>query len=170
MPQQFIEAFNMVANALTVFGAAVAIYILLQVRRMARGVEQVIAPKVGIEGFLNMCAQVVEADPDGTCVVNDDGEIVLVNESMEEISGYHRSEMIGRSVEMLVPDMYKSAHPTHREGYITTSTNRPMRGLSLRHKRGGEKAVGIRLKHYTDASGGYTIAKVRTPDGEWASS
>lgn len=171
------DTFNVITNVVTLVGgaavSALIIYILVQVWRINERLESVLAPKTGIEGFLNMCAQVVEADPDGTCVVNDDGEIVLVNESMEEISGYHRSEMVGQSVELLVPNAFKSIHPSNRETYIASSTNRPMRGLTLRHKRGTEKSVGIRLKHYTDTSGGYTIAKVRVPDdelhtsGEW---
>jgi PAS domain S-box-containing protein len=170
MSQSFIEAFNVIANSLTVLGAIAALYILLQVRHVVDLLRQVIAPKVGIEGFLNMCAQVVEADPDGTCVVNDGGEIVLVNKSMEDISGYHRSELVGQPIEVLVPASVRESHPSHREGFVMGPSSRPMRGLKLRHRRGTEIAVGINLNHYRDSSGGYTIAKVRVPDSEWASS
>lgn len=165
--QLFIELFNVIANMATVFGAAVAIYVLINVRRIVQRLELVIAPKTGIEGFLNMCAQVVEADPDGTCVVDDSGEIVLVNKRMEEISGYHRSELVGQGVELLVPDSARAAHPQFREGFITGPSSRPMRGLTLRHKRGREVAVGINLNHYVDAAGGFTIAKIRTTDNDW---
>lgn len=161
------STFNVIANSVMILGGVVIIYGIFQLRKMTQRLETVIAPKTGIEGFLNMCAQVVECDPDGTCVVNDDGEIVLVNKSMEEISGYHRSELVGKTIEILVPDAYKSVHPDHREGFIIGPTSRPMRGLSLRHKRGKELAVGINLNHYTDASGGFTIAKVRPADGDW---
>lgn len=159
------DFFNVVANIATIIGGAfvsgIIIFVLIKVRRIAERLEQVIAPKTGIEGFLSMCERVVECDPDGTCVVADSGEIVLVNKAMEDISGYHRSELVGRSIEVLVPDSTKTAHPQYREGFITGPSSRPMRGLSLRHKRGHEKPVGINLNHYTDASGGYTIAKVR---------
>jgi PAS domain S-box-containing protein len=171
--QQIIEGFNVIANTATVFGIVVAIYVLIQVRRISQRLELVIAPKVGIEGFLNMCAQVIENDPDGTCVALDNGEIVLVNKRMEQLSGYHRSELLGQQVEILVPEMYRGVHPSHRDQYLVTTENRPMRGLSLRHKRGKNISVGIELGHFFDASGGYTIAKVRTPkenlqaSGEW---
>lgn len=171
--QQFIEGFNVIANTATVFGIVVAIYVLIQVRRISGRLESVLAPKTGIEGFLNMCAQVVECDPDGTCIVDDNGEIVLVNKRMEEISGYHRSELLGQRVEILVPEAFRTVHPAHREGFITGPSSRPMRGLKLRHKRGHELAVGINLNHYMDTSGGFTIAKVRTlneesrASGEW---
>lgn len=168
--QSFIETFNVIANFTTVLGAAVAIYVLIQVRKIVERLELAIAPRVGIEGFLNMCAQVVECDPDGTCVVADNGEIVLVNKRMEEISGYHRSELVGKPVEMLVPDSAKGSHPNHREGFVVGPSSRPMRGLKLRHKRGWELTVGINLNHYVDAAGGFTIAKVRTDGDDWRKS
>lgn len=172
--QPFIELFNVIANLATVFGAAVAIYVLINVRRIVGRLESVLAPKSGIENHLSMCERAVECDPDGTCIVNDDGEIVLVNKSMEDISGWHRSELVGKKIEILVPDAAKHEHPRHREGFVTEPSSRPMRGVVLRHKRGREIAVGINLNHYRDTSGGYTIAKVRLPDGdvrtsgEWA--
>lgn len=168
MPDQSFGFFNLIANVATVLGIVVALYVLVKVRGIGERLELVIAPKTGIEGFLNMCAQVVECDPDGTCIVTDDGEIVLVNKAMEDISGYHRSELVGQAIEILVPVAHKSAHPRHREGFITGPSSRPMRGLKLRHKRGMEVSVGINLNHYRDATGGFTIAKVRIPDEEWA--
>lgn len=164
MQQPIIEVFNLVA---TVLGAAVAIYVLLNVRRIVERLELVLAPKVGIEGYLNMCERAVENDPDGTCIVNDEGEIELINAAMEAITGYHRSELVGKRVEILVPDSIKQVHPKHREGFITGPSSRPMRGLQLRHKRGRLLTVGINLNHYIDAAGGHTIAKVRVPDTEW---
>lgn len=170
---EWSDTFNVTANLATILGGAflsgIVIFLLLKVRRIAERLESVLAPKTGIEGFLNMCAQAVECDPDGTCIVDDGGEIVLVNKRMEEISGYHRSELVGKSMEILVPDSAKSEHPHHREGFVVGPMSRPMRGLKLRHKRGWELTVGINLNHYVDASGGFTIAKVRVPEreGDW---
>lgn len=171
--EQSFGALNLIANVATVLGIVVALYVLINVRRISERLESVLAPKTGIEGFLNMCAQVVECDPDGTCVVGDDGEIVMVNRRMEDISGYHRSELIGKSVELLVPINHKEEHRSYREGFIVSPSSRPMRGLTLRHKRGAEVSVGINLNRYSDSSGSYTIAKVRTSSeeprasGEW---
>jgi PAS domain S-box-containing protein len=160
----FIEIFNVVANTATVFGIVVAIYVLIHVRRIVQLLQTVIAPKTGIEGYLNMCAQVVEADPDGTCVVDDRGHMVLVNKRLEDICGYHRSELIGHSVEMLVPESMRNTHAAYREGFTVKPASRPMRGLLLRHKRGLELPVSIRLNRYVDPAGGFTIAKVRVPE------
>lgn len=165
------DTFNAITNVVTLLGgallSALIIYILIQVWRISERLEQVIAPKSGIENHLSMCERAVECDPDGTCIVDDDGLIVLINKAMEDLSGYHRSELHGQKVEVLVPDATKAEHPRHREGFVTEPSSRPMRGLRLRHKRGREIAVGINLNHYRDTSGGYTIAKVRLPDEDW---
>lgn len=149
---------------LNLFANLLMIYMIFQQRKMISRLESVIAPKTGIEGYLNMCAQVVESDPDGTCVVSDKGEIVMVNRRFEDITGYHRSEMVGRQIEILVPDAVKEIHTSHREGFTMRPSARPMRGLSLRHKSGKELAVDIRLNRYIDVVGGFTIAKVRVPE------
>lgn len=169
---QSLDAFNVAANIATfvggAIGGAVVIYVLIQVRRIAERLEQVIAPKTGIEGFLNMCGQVVESDPDGMCVVADKtDEIVMVNRRFEEMTGYHRSEVVGQPVEIMLPDQYKAAHPGHRERYKLNPSNRPMRGLSFRHKRGRAVPAGIWLGHFYDPNDGYTIVKMRTPDEDW---
>lgn len=165
------DTFNLITNLATVFGGALVsgliIYMLIQVWRINERLESILAPKLGIENHLNMCERAVECDPDGTCIVNDDGQIVLVNKAMEDISGYHRSELVGRPIEILVPDAARKGHPRERERFVTEPSSRPMRGLKLRHKRGRELTVGINLNHYRDITGGYTIAKVRLPDDEW---
>lgn len=159
-----INSFNLIANIGTLLVGGLAIYILVQVWRINERLESVLAPKSGIENHLNMCERAVECDPDGTCIVNDDGMIVLINRAMEDISGFHRSELVGKPVEILVPDAARGSHPSYRERFVTEPSSRPMRGLKLRHKRGREVDVGINLNHYRDTSGGYTIAKVRMPE------
>lgn len=156
--------FNLIANLLTIVGMIGMGFVLWQLLRMNRRLEMVLAPRTGIEGYLQMCGQVIEADPDGTCVVNDDGEIVLVNGRMEHLTGYHRSELVGKQVEVLVPESVRAAHAGFREMFVASPSMRPMRGLKLRHKHGRELDVAIRLNRYLDSSGGYTIAKVRVPE------
>lgn len=164
MSQQ-LDLLNLIANVVGIGGIVAIVFMLYQLYRLNKRLEMVLAPKTGIEGFLNMCAQVVEADPDGTCVVNSDGEIVLVNEAMEDASGYHRSEMVGQKVEMLVPVDLREVHAQrHRPGFMLKSSSRPMKGLALRHKRGFDRAADIYLGYYRDSSGEYAIAKVRIPE------
>lgn len=158
------DTLNLLANLLTVGGMIAVGFVLWQLLRLNKRLELVLAPKVGIEGYLNMCGQVIEADPDGTCVVSDDGEIVMVNKQMENITGYHRSELVGEQVEMLVPEGMREGHSDYRMQFISRPSMRPMRGLKLLHKHGTEIDVAIRLNRYLDSTGAYTIAKVRVPE------
>ena len=166
------DSFNAVTNVVTLIGGALLsgliIFILINVRRIAERLEQVIAPKTGIEGFLNLCAQVVECDPDGTCIVSDmTDEIVMVNQRFEQMTGYHRSEVVGKPIEIMLPERYRAIHPSHREMYKLNPSNRPMRGLPFRHKIGKEIPVGIWLGHFNDPNDGYTIVKMRAADSDW---
>src|SRR5208282_5060550 len=48
----------------------------------------------------------LEAAPDGMVVVNQSGEIVLLNAHAEKQFGYHRDELLGQKMKMLIPDGY----------------------------------------------------------------
>ena len=174
MPHHFImmqlssisafEPINFVANVISIAGIALVAYLIYKVFGLTRRMEQVLAPKSGIEGYLAMCGHVVEADPDGLCVVDDDGEIELVNSQLENTTGYHRSELVGQSVEILVPHKLRDGHRQFREHFVSSPSARGMRGLVLQHKRGREVPVAIRLNRYVDSAGGHTIAKVRVTE------
>src|SRR5438477_6023981 len=57
---------------------------------------------------------VVEASPSGIILVNDRGRIALVNSQTEKLFGYGREELVGKPVEILVPERFASRHPDHR--------------------------------------------------------
>ncbi len=68
----------------------------------------------------------VEAAPTAMLVVDADGRILLVNRRVEELFGYSRQEMIGQSVEMLIPDRYSSGHAAFREQFIPHAAPKDM--------------------------------------------
>src|SRR5882724_10384418 len=59
----------------------------------------------------------VDAAPSGMVMVDQKGTIVLVNSQTETLFGYHRGDLIGQTMEILVPDRFRDAHPRHRADY-----------------------------------------------------
>lgn len=52
----------------------------------------------------------LECSPDAAVIINSDGEIILVNAQTEMLFGYHREEMIGNKIDVLIPDSYFISH------------------------------------------------------------
>jgi PAS domain S-box-containing protein len=90
----------------------------------------------------------VEAAPNAMIMVDEAGVILLVNREAETMFGYSRQELIGQSIEMLVPEQVRGVHPRFRSEYFAAPTVRPMgaqRELFARRKDGTELPVEIGL-------------------------
>jgi two-component system, LuxR family, sensor kinase FixL len=91
---------------------------------------------------------VTEASPSGIILVNDQGRIVLVNSHIEKLFGYRRDELIGKPVEVLVPERLATEHPADRATFFAAPEARAMgagRELFARRKDGSEFPVEIGL-------------------------
>ena len=67
-----------------------------------------------------------EAAPNGMIVTDQDGVITFANKQIEKLFGYPRGELIGRSVEFLIPERFRAAHPMMRAAFVKCPTTRPM--------------------------------------------
>jgi PAS domain S-box-containing protein len=76
-----------------------------------RGVTERRKIEAKFRGFL-------EAAPNAVVIVNDEDQIVLVNSQTERLFGYPRADLIGESVELLIPERFRQHHPEYRGGHF----------------------------------------------------
>lgn len=120
-------------------------------------------PQVHIQSYLRF-RDLLEAAPDSIIEVELDGTIVLLNAAAERIFGYPREELLGKLIEVLVPDSLKSRHHEHRAHYAEHPVTRPMGiGLELFAQRrdGTQFPVEISLSPIRSPQGSRVIAIVR---------
>ena len=60
----------------------------------------------------------VDAAPDGIVVVNASGTIQFANPMLAQLFGYSAGELLGQSVEVLLPEALRGAHVGLRKGYM----------------------------------------------------
>ena len=92
--------------------------------------------------------QTVDSAPNGMVMSDSEGKIVLVNTQMERLFGYSRDELLGQSVELLVPERFRARHRDFRMIFFGHPAARLMgtgRDLYGRRKDGSEFPVEIGL-------------------------
>src|SRR5262249_37030138 len=92
--------------------------------------------------------RLLESAPDAILEVDRGGRILLVNAEAERMFGAGRGELVGRSIESLIPERFRSRHAGYRDGYAAHPVSRPMgSGLDLYAVRndGVEFAVDVNL-------------------------
>lgn len=68
----------------------------------------------------------LESAPDALLLTNRAGAILFVNAQAESLFGYTRAELLGASIEMLLPERFRIRHVEHRADYYASPRFRPM--------------------------------------------
>jgi PAS domain S-box-containing protein len=98
---------------------------------------------------------------EGIILTNQQGQIILVNPAAKIIFQYNPEELIGKTIDILIPDRLKHSHENHRKGFHAHPQNRSMgagRDLFGRRKDGSDVPVEISLSHYKKDSETFVIA------------
>jgi two-component system, cell cycle sensor histidine kinase and response regulator CckA len=106
----------------------------------------------------------LETAPDAIVVVNQSAAIVLVNAQAENLFGYRRDELIGRSADILISEHFRGQHSDQRSRFLAGPTERPtVVGLELfgLRKDGTEFPAEIRLSPLDTRKGVFVSSAIR---------
>jgi len=102
--------------------------------------------------------------PDAIIIVNSEGLILQANTQAEKIFGYDGKELIGKSVDILIPERFRKRHDEHLKSFIAKPRIRLM-GSELElyglRKDGTEFPVDIALGYLETESGIVVLSTVR---------
>ena len=104
-----------------------------------------------------------EHAPMAMLMIDRAGAVQHLNSAAEQLFGYSREALVGKPIEMLVPDGLRQRHEQLRQGFLRAPAARPMgkgRRLSARHKDGHKLPVEIGLNPVTIGSIPIVIASV----------
>lgn len=106
---------------------------------------------------------VIDSLPTGTIIVDSTGGIVMLNRMIIEWFGYSKEEILGQSVEFLIPERFARNHPAYRDAYFANPKVRPMgidTPLFARRRDGSEFLCDISLHPLPLKSGVHALVHI----------
>lgn len=108
-------------------------------------------------------SSILEHAPIGMVMTDSEGKIVLVNLELERLFGYKRQELLGQTVEILIPETLRKKHVEHRELFTQNPSPRTMgvgRELSGRRKDGSQFPIEVGLNPVKTETGLLILAVI----------
>jgi len=122
--------------------------------------EEIVVRKEAEQKF----SSVLNSTPDAMVIVNDEGNILIVNRQTEKVFGYAREELIGKSVDNLMPERFRGKHFDFRIGYAKAPKIRDMDTnfeLFALRKDGSEFPIDVSLSPINTGEDRLIIAMLR---------
>lgn len=132
---------------------------------MQAGIDDTaVAPKPSTTRPVRLFHGFLEAAPDAVVIIDGDGVIVQINSQTEKLFGHRREELLGRPLEVLMPERFRGAHVGKRRMFTAAPQARSMgRGLELYglHKDGREFPIDVSLSPLPPEAGILIASTIR---------
>jgi len=118
----------------------------------------------GVARSASFYEQVLETAPDAMVIIGADENIRYVNAQLERMFGYSRADLLGKTLEVLVPRRFRANHSKQVSHFFQSPGTRPMgSGLELFGERadGTEVAIEVSLSPVHTAEGVFVSAAIR---------
>lgn len=106
---------------------------------------------------------IIEAAPCGMIITNDQGIIEEVNPQAETLFGYSKQDLLGQTIDILVPHRFHDVHSEHRKDFYRHQENRRMgvdRNVCGLRRNGEEFPAEIGLAHFDGEGGSKILATI----------
>ena len=118
-----------------------------------------------MDRIASISQQLLQFSPDALIVVDFQGIILFANATSRALFGYSREQLVGQSIDMLVPERFRFRHGAHVTGYLNDPTAREMGAriidLFARRADGSEFPAGIRLAPIHEGEKTFIAAAIR---------
>ncbi|MCK5445714.1 MAG: PAS domain S-box protein, partial [Rhodospirillaceae bacterium] len=107
---------------------------------------------------------ILEADPDVIIVSDERGRITLANAEIERLLGYSREEVLGLTIEDLIPNQQRKDHHQHRSEFFSGNRRRLMGNapnIKAQRKNGSKVPIDIALGAFTINGASFAVASIR---------
>lgn len=130
---------------------------------LARDITERVRSEQALRDSEERFRAIVDATPNALIIVNTSRIIVLVNQRTEQMFGYARRELIGKPVDILLPERFRPNHHVHMKNYFASLHARPMdagRELFGLRKDGTELPLEIALTPMETDEGVFVLTSI----------